>query len=257
MTITPISTSPDHTQLPCEDGTFVKNFQEHPQSILLTTSIRPVLDRLHPDGQYDIGQDSGIYWKIADPPLNGVEAPDWFYVPNIPPTLNGEMRRSYVLWQEQVSPAIVLEFVSGSDVQERDTTPEKGKFWIYENRIRAAYYGIYEVRRERVEVYRLVGDRYHLIPPNERGHFPIEILGIELGLWQGSYQNRNLPWLRWWDNEGNLLLTGEERAELAERQIERERQQKEQAQQQIERERQRTERLRRLLIENNIDPDEI
>ncbi|MFO0108792.1 MAG: Uma2 family endonuclease, partial [bacterium] len=21
---------PDHTQLPCEDGTFVKNFQEHP-----------------------------------------------------------------------------------------------------------------------------------------------------------------------------------------------------------------------------------
>ena len=30
---------PDHTQLPCEDGNFVKNFQEHPQSILLTESI--------------------------------------------------------------------------------------------------------------------------------------------------------------------------------------------------------------------------
>lgn len=60
MTISPISTLPDHTQLPCEDGTFVKNFQEHPQSILL--------DRLHPDGQYDIGQDSGIYWRITDPP---------------------------------------------------------------------------------------------------------------------------------------------------------------------------------------------
>ncbi|NER04218.1 MAG: Uma2 family endonuclease, partial [Okeania sp. SIO3C4] len=29
----------DHTQLPDEDGTFVKNFQEHPQSILLTDSI--------------------------------------------------------------------------------------------------------------------------------------------------------------------------------------------------------------------------
>jgi hypothetical protein len=27
---------PDHTQLPESDGTFVKNFQEHPQSILLT-----------------------------------------------------------------------------------------------------------------------------------------------------------------------------------------------------------------------------
>jgi hypothetical protein len=26
---------PDHTQLPESDGTFVKNWQEHPQSILL------------------------------------------------------------------------------------------------------------------------------------------------------------------------------------------------------------------------------
>ena len=40
---------PDHTQLPESDGTFVKNFQEHPQSILLTDSIRPVLEKIHPD----------------------------------------------------------------------------------------------------------------------------------------------------------------------------------------------------------------
>lgn len=32
-----------HTQLSQSDGTFVKNFQEQPQSILLTDSIRPVL----------------------------------------------------------------------------------------------------------------------------------------------------------------------------------------------------------------------
>ncbi len=30
---------PDHTQLPESDGTFVKNFQEHPQSLILTDSI--------------------------------------------------------------------------------------------------------------------------------------------------------------------------------------------------------------------------
>lgn len=34
---------PDHTQLPDEDGTFVKNFQEHPQSIILTDSIGSVV----------------------------------------------------------------------------------------------------------------------------------------------------------------------------------------------------------------------
>ena len=52
---------PDHTQLPESDSTFVKNFQEHPQSILLTDSLQSVLHQLHPDNQYCIGQDSGIY----------------------------------------------------------------------------------------------------------------------------------------------------------------------------------------------------
>jgi hypothetical protein len=63
---------PDHTQLPDSDGTFVlakrlpwsQNFQEHPQSILLTDSITPVLQALHPNGDYCIGQDSGVLVKI-------------------------------------------------------------------------------------------------------------------------------------------------------------------------------------------------
>ncbi|MEL7039789.1 MAG: hypothetical protein AAFO04_29930, partial [Cyanobacteria bacterium J06592_8] len=117
---------PDHTQLPESDGTFVKNFQEHPQSILLTDSIRPILDQLHPDEQYAIGhsssgcklpkllrlrQDSGIYWRETEPPERGAVAPDWFYVPNVPPTIDG-IRRSYVLWQELIAPLIVIEFVT-------------------------------------------------------------------------------------------------------------------------------------------------
>ena len=36
---------------------------------------------------------------------------------------------------------------------------------------------------------------------------------VELGIWQGQYYNMELPWLRWWDLQGNLLLTGDERAE--------------------------------------------
>ena len=56
----PFTPLPDHTQLPSEDGTFVKNFQEHPQSILLTDAIWPVLQQRHLDGNFAIGQDSGI-----------------------------------------------------------------------------------------------------------------------------------------------------------------------------------------------------
>lgn len=233
---------PDHTQLPCEDGTFVKHFQEHPQSILLTDSILPILNAKHPEGDYCIGQDSGIYWRITDPPLRGAVSPDWFYVPNVPATLDGQARRSYVLWQEHIPPEIVIEFVSGTGAEERDKTPWTGKFWVYETVIRPAYYAIYEVRRATVEVYGLVRNHYELIAANPRGHFPISELGVELGIWTGRYGNMELPWLRWWDSQGNLLRHGEERAE--------------QEHQRAEQEHQRAERLAARLRELGVDPDE-
>lgn len=221
MTSLSALTLPDHTQLPDSDGTFVKNWQEHPQSILLTDSIKLVLEELYPDSQYCIGQDLGIYWRLTDPPEKGAEAPDWFYVPNVPPTLDGKMRRSYVLWKEYVAPLIVIEFVSGDGSEERDNTPPSqgeggnvGKFWVYEQAIRVPYYGIYEVAKAQVEVYHLVDNTYELMQPNERGHYPIVPMGVELGIWQGFYLNADLPWLRWWDAQGNLLLTGYERAEV-------------------------------------------
>lgn len=221
-TVNELTPFPDHTQLPESDGTFVKNFQEHPQSILLTDSIEPVLQKRHPDGQYCIGQDCGIYWRMTDPPERGVEAPDWFYVPNVPSKLDGEFRRSYVLWRELIAPLIVLEFISGDGSEERDKTPlypidsaeqEPGKFWVYEQVIRPAYYGIYEIKKASVEVYRWLDGEYQLLTSNERGHYLILPLGVELGIWPGQYQNLTAPWLRWWDNQGNLLLTGSERAD--------------------------------------------
>ena len=219
LLVTDFTDFPDHTQLPDSDGNFVKNFQELPQSILLTTSVRPILDQLHPDGQYCIGQDSGIYWRLAqppEPPEKGAEAPDWFYVPNVPPTLDGNMRRSYVMWKELMPPLIILEFVSGNGSEERDKTPRKGKFWIYEQIIRPAFYGIYEVKKAKIECYHLVENRFELMPKNQRGHYQIEPMGLELGIWQGVYQGVELPWMRWWDGNGNLLLAADERVEQAE-----------------------------------------
>ena len=55
---------------------------------------------------------------------------------------------------------------------------------------------------------------YRQMSPNEQGHYFIEPLGIELGICQGSSQNQTLSWLRWWDSEGNLLLSAAERVEV-------------------------------------------
>lgn len=237
---------PDHTQLPETDGTFVQNFQEHPQSIVLTESLWPVLQQRHPDGQFCVGQDSGIYWHLeaanSETPVRGAVSPDWFYVPGVPPMLNGQVRRSYVLWKELIPPFIVVEFVSGDGSEERNRTPVTGKFWIYEQFIRPAFYGIYEVRHARIELYHLVENRYELVDANSQGRYSVGPLGIEFGIWRGSLYGMELPWMRCWDAAGNLLLTGAERAE--------------QASQRAEQANRRAERLAEQLRALGIEPDE-
>ena len=214
---------PDHTQLPESDGSFVKNFQEHPQSLILTDSIGTTLERIHPDGQYAIGQDCGIYWRETEPPEKGAEALDWFYVPNVPPRLGGEIRRSYVLWREFIAPTIALEFASGDGSEEHDQTPlsyskesgttRPGKFWVYEQIMRIPFYGIFFVNSGELEMYELVGGQYRRMTANNHGHYPIPPMEVEVGVWEGAYQNQSQLWLRWWDLQGGLLLTGSERGD--------------------------------------------
>jgi Uma2 family endonuclease len=202
----------DHRELPEENGEFVQNFRELPQSLLLSSSIWPVLERLHPDRDFAVGQDSGIYWRLSNPPERGAVAPDWFYVPGVPPDLDGHYRRSYVLWKELISPAVIIEYASGDGSEEPDRTPYEGKFWIYEQAVHGGYYAIIVVETGELEVHRLEGNKYRRMAPNERGHYPIEPLGVELGVWHAFFWNETAPWLRWYDSQGNLLPIGEERA---------------------------------------------
>jgi len=148
------------------------------------------------------------------------------------------------------TPTIVLKFASGNGDDERDTTPYEGKFWVYERILRTPYYdyGIYEIHSARLEVYHLVNGSYEPLAANDRGHYPIAPLHVELGLLQGTYQNQEMLWLRWWDLDGNLLLIGneravieQERAEQAEHHVLLEQQRAEQAEQQALLERQRAE----------------
>jgi Uma2 family endonuclease len=253
---------PDHLDLPAEDGTFVKNFQEHPQSVLLTESIKPWLKVLYPDGQYTIGQDSGIYWRIVEPPERGCEAPDWFFVPHVPPLLNGRFRRSYVMWQEIIPPLLALEFVSGDGTEERDRTPFKGKFWVYEQAIRIPYYGIYEVEKRSLEMYKLATTHYERMVPTAAGLYPIPEMQIHIGLLDCVYNNVEAPWIRWWDQAQNLIPTAEDRADQAEellaqrlQELAEERQKAEQERQKAEQAQAKADRLAAQLRRLGVDPE--
>ena len=119
---------------------------------------------------------------------------------------------------------MALEFASGNGQEELDRTPlsrsnleqgkRPGKFWVYEQIVKIPYYGIYVIKTGDLEMYHLIEGSYQKMTPNDRGHYKIDRLGVELGLWQGNYQNQSQLWLRWWDKEGNLLLTGWEQTEL-------------------------------------------
>jgi Uma2 family endonuclease len=245
---------PDHLELPEENGEFVQNFRELPQSLLLSSAIWPILEKIHPDRQFAVGQDSGIYWRIFDPPEKGVVAPDWFYVPGVPPDLDGHYRRSYVLWKELIAPAIIIEYASGDGREERDRTPHVGKFWIYEQVIHGGFYAIVSVETGDLDVYRLEGTRYRRLEPNERGRYPIEPLGVELGIWRAFFWNETAPWLRWYDTEGNLLLIGDERAEEERRKAEEARRKAEDERQRADSHQRRANQLAAKLRELGVDP---
>jgi len=212
---------PDHTQLPARDGVPVRNSLEPWQSSLLSETLEPVLRQHYPEGNYFIGQDTGIYWEKTDPPALGCKSPDWYLIVDVPRLLDGLMRRSYVLWQELSPPLIILEYASDGGDEERDKTSRRGKFWVYERRIRPAYYGIFLPEQDKIEMYHLVEDRFEQMPANTQGRYPIASLGVELGIWPGKYADYEIPWMRWWDARGILLPTGEERAQAAEEEARR------------------------------------
>lgn len=239
-----------HRDLPESDGKPVENTYRPLQAALLTVTLNPVLARLHADGDFFTGSNTAIYWRLPKNPLDGCKAPDWFYVANVPHLLEGEFRRSYVMWDEVISPVLVVECVSGDGTDERDATPHHGKFWVYEQAIRAAFYVIWDPFRVRLEVFELIRNRYQPVTPAPADRYRIPPMEMDLGIWEGMYQGCHASWLRAWDWNGNLIPTPDERAELEQQQTLRERERAEQ-------ERLRAERLANKLRELGVDPDSV
>jgi Uma2 family endonuclease len=248
---------PGHLELPDENGEIVENFRETPQNVLLDQAIWPVLESLHPDRHFAVGHDCGIYWKLTKPLEQGAVCPDWFYVPGVPPDLDGHYRRSYVLWKEHVKPAVLIEYSSRDGTIERGRTPYEGKFWIYEQAVQGAYYAIFVVETGELEVHKLEKGRYRSLAPNKRGHYPIPPLGVDLGVWHGLFYNETAPWLRWYDPQGKLLPLSEERAELERQKAEQERQRADDERARAFGEQRRADQFAAKLRELGIDPASI
>jgi Uma2 family endonuclease len=180
-----------------------------------------------------------------------VKAPDWAYISqtSVP---RSEVVRSYTPRLQGEIPALVLEFLSdteGGEYSVKETYPP-GKFFFYEQILQIPNYGIFDPETGSLEIYNLgENKRYQLQPANDQGRFWIPEMQLFLGVWQGIRENREGYWLRWWDEQENLLLWGPEL-------VEAERQRAEAERQRAEAERQRAERLAAQLRAAGIEPEE-
>ena len=207
-----------------------------------------------------------------------IKAPDWLYVPSVKEVLSD--RKSYTPNLEGDVPAIVMEFLSDKDGEEYSfkRTHPPGKWFFYEQILQVPIYVIFDQDGGLLEFYRLENGHYELKQPDENGRHWVDSLGLYLGTWQGTKEQRTGYWLRWWDADGNLLLWAVERVELENQRAEQERlraeqerlraeqesqraeqesQRAEQESQRAEQERQQKERLVAYLLSQGIDPNNL
>ncbi|KPQ39000.1 MAG: Uma2 family endonuclease [Phormidium sp.] len=170
----------------------------------------------------------------------------------------------YSLWEFGKSPDLVMEIVSTA------TGDELGaKLSVYE-RLRVSYYVLFDPERvlggPRLRAFELRGKCYFEIAKFNDLDKPIWLdqVGLGLMLWQGEFEDKDGLWLRWCDQQGNILPTGYELAqqelldrEEYEKRAERTESQLLQANQRTERAKKWAQRLAEQLRALGVDPDTV
>lgn len=197
----------------------------------------------------------GIFGGLRQPPI----VPDMFLSLDVQVADDwwAKENRSYFIWEFGKPPDVAIEIVSNRRGGEAISKSARYA------QLRVTYYVIFDpqhlVQPEDLRVYELNGGRYR----QRRDHRLLQI-GLRLTIWEGIYEDKHDHWLRWCDDEGNLLPTGAELASqaqaqtaVAQQQAAVAQQQAVQAQQQAAQERRRAEVLAAKLRELGIDPDQL
>jgi Uma2 family endonuclease len=210
-----------------------------------------------PADQVYVATDMNLYYDLRHPLRH--KRPDWFAVLGTSRLYEGrDLRLSYVVWQEGVSPFIVIELLSPGTEKEdlghmaRAVDQPPNKWDVYEQMLRIPYYAVFSRYTNQLQVFRLAQGYYHELPLVE-GRVWLPELGLGLGLWTGVYHGLERPWLRWYDAEQAWIPTPVEREQ---RKIEQERQRADQERQRADQEKQRAERLAAQLQKLGIKPED-
>lgn len=204
----PLHCLPSAEDLPDSDDTPVDNELQD----LIPGLLKAILAIIWANRQdWYFGVDMGVYYDPDQPAI----VPDGFLSLGVERVFDEDLRLSYVLWEENVVPIMVLEVVSHKRRGEYSSKKQ-----IYAE-LEVLYYVVYNPRRRKkppLEVYRLVNGEYILLSGN-----PVWLPEINLGIGRerGTYQGIMREWLYWYDQQGERLLTPEERILQAEQRAQR------------------------------------
>lgn len=231
-----------------EDDTPVDNIFSAKQSRLLVESL--YASWRHPEfGRRFIADSNvGVFYALRRPPV----VPDVFLSLDVtlPADIWKKTNRSYFIWEYGKPPEVVVEIVSNA---EGDEERADGKLRLYAQ-MGVTRYVVYDpalhTGSEPLRLYTLVQGR---LQRSAETWFDEVQLGVTL--WRGVYEEREDTWLRWCDREGNIILSGAERAEAERQRADAERERAEAERRRADAERERAERLAARLREAGIDPN--
>jgi Uma2 family endonuclease len=165
------------------------------------------LKRAWSDRSVYVGNEMAIYFSELQARNNDFRAPDLFVVLD---TTRRE-RKSWVVWQEGGRmPDVVIELLS-----ESTAAIDRGeKKRIYNRILRVRNYFLFDPETGQLEGFHLPTDGGDYVPltPSANGDLPCPVLGLSLGLRQGSYLGVEAQWLRWIGPDGAVLPSAEEEA---------------------------------------------
>ncbi len=122
---------------------------------------------------------------------------------------NADETRSYLVWELGKVPEVVVEIVSNNEGNELGSKLKRYAEWGI------TYYVVFDPFHQLGEavlcVYEL-GFGKRLRP---RKDFILPTLGLSLTLWEGEFEGVTDNWLRWCDQDGQLIPTGKEGREQA------------------------------------------
>jgi len=194
---------PSAKDLPDSDETPVDNELQDLIPALLKAMLASIWSKRM---DWFFGVDMGVYYDPNQPAI----VPDGFLSIGVPRIIDEGLRLSYVFWEEEQIPTLVLEVVSQT---RRGEYNEKKQQYA---QLGVLYYVIYNPlrkKKQKLEVYQLQGGEYELLSGE-----PVWLSRLNLGIGcdRGTYQGITREWLYWYDENGDRYLTPEERADRAE-----------------------------------------